>query len=233
MTYQGRGVLSGIYRGRILNGFFIQSRSDSQRVILSVGDGAVLVPAQSRMPELMRQLSQGDLSITHNCYPCLFGFNHDDTGHIIACNGRFAGGAKNEIMRSGIVTNSAIEALRLSDARKDDPRLIALAYDDGRGKPTHVFGSYDGDGAPKVICRGIEDGRAMYLSTASHREPVDITLPGDLPDLAMFLYESMLGEDPEGGIGAAICMYARDGRFDVEVFPRRNPPTEKTTKCLV
>ena len=88
MTYHGRVVVVGIYNDAIFTGNILQSKSAGKRIILPWKNCANVVPSEEGISDVAEQLRRGDISITHNSYPCCYGF-HDSEGntYIVGCNG--------------------------------------------------------------------------------------------------------------------------------------------------
>jgi len=206
MEYLGRTVVVGDYDGMPFVGNVIQSRSDGGRVLRAFGNQVNIVPAESELPEVIEQLRVGDLSITHNSYPCVYGFRAEQYPHLVAGNGRFAGVVKRKLKRAGSGLRESINlALDASDPKPGDPRILA-ATGSYLEKDLHYLGGFD-ISVPYNFVKDVpvRRNKARFISSAKVLEiqEMDVSKAKE-GKLAQFLFNHFLGEEPEFAIGAAV-----------------------------
>jgi hypothetical protein len=215
MTYCGRTVLVGNYEVYPFVGYVLQSKSEQGRVLRAFKGQVNVVPSEDRIPEVLEQIKLGDLSVTHNSYPAIFGFSNEGRQHLVACNGRFAGAVKRQITRGIGIMDSIDVAFDASDPQPGDPRLIAMVSDaDYDPLKSYRLGYFDitkqrsSEKSQTVVKLGRNEAR--YLKSANLETGL-INLVSTEERLAEHLFRRVLFSDLSFGIGSAVAIFKKEG----------------------
>lgn len=224
MAYQGRVGVAGNYDGKPFVGFVLASRSEPDRklVVDEKRKRVWVAPGE----DVTTKLKEGDFTAIDNLYACLIGFyDHLGKAAAVSFNGRMSNRAEAMIGAGYDLEKAMGGILHVFIPNPGDPRIGVIAYfEEGAepAKPKFCWGVHDRTNPelPYFSVSTAETGenQASYTALASpdHAHDLNLEKGMSLNRLSQFLFDNILGPEPEFGCGAAVCMIdGNEFRFGV------------------
>jgi hypothetical protein len=222
MAYMGRAAVAGRYDSRAFVGFVLASKSEPDRKLdIDKERNRVWVAPGG---DVTAKLKARNFTAIDNLYACLIGFyDSKKRPAAVAFNGRMSNRAEAMVAAGYGVQKSMRGILHVFAPNPGDPRIGVIAYlEEGAESHKFCWGVHDmaSQGLPyfSVSTAETDDNQASYTALASPDQShmLELEKGMSLDELSQFLFERILGNPPEFGCGAAVCLIdGNEFRFGV------------------